>query len=263
MENRERSFRILSRSFVNGTKLGELTGIMPGSESAIRVFLVDDHTVVRRGIEAYLEMVDDIEMLGEAGNGREALDRVAELEVAGQPPDVVLMDLIMPEMDGIAATAEIKERWPEIEVVALTSFIEEDKVHGALQAGATGYLLKDAKAAEVVTAIRAAHNGEMHLDPAVARQLAESLRAPRRPALRGRAGQIEPLTEREREVLGLIAQGKANKEIARELGIGERTVRSHITGILGKLGLASRTQAAVYAVREGLVAAKPETGGTS
>jgi len=215
----------------------------------IRVFLVDDHGVVRRGIEAYLEMVDDIEMLGEARNGREALERVAQLEAVEQPPDVVLMDLLMPEMDGIAATAAIKERWPEIEVVALTSFIEEDKVHGALQAGATGYLLKDASAAEVAAAIRAAYHGEMHLDPAVARRLAESLRAPRRSGLRDR----EALTERERGVLALVGEGKSNKEIARELGIGDRTVRTHISSILGKLGLASRTQAALYAVRAGLV----------
>ena len=216
--------------------------------SPIHVLLVDDHAMVRRGIEAYLEVVDDVEMVGEAATGQEALERVAQLEAAGQPPDVVLMDLLMPEMDGIAATAAIKERWPEIEVVALTSFIEEDKIHGALQAGATGYLLKDAAAAEVAAAIRAAYNGEMHLDPAVARRLAESLRAPTR------AAPIEPLTAREREVLALVALGKANKEIARELGIGERTVRTHMSSILGKLGLASRTQAAVYAVREGLVA---------
>jgi DNA-binding NarL/FixJ family response regulator len=216
-------------------------------DAPIRVLLVDDHGVVRRGIEAYLDLVDDIEMLGEAGNGREALARVAEMDAAGRPPDVVLMDLLMPEMDGIAATAAIKERWPDIEVVALTSFIEEDKIHGALQAGATGYLLKDAAATEVAAAIRAAHQGEMHLAPAVARRLAESLRAPTREK------PIEPLTEREREVLGLVAQGKANKEIARQLEISERTVRTHVSSILGKLGLVSRTQAALYAVREGLV----------
>jgi DNA-binding NarL/FixJ family response regulator len=218
----------------------------PGA-SPIRVFLVDDHAVVRRGIEAYLEMVDDIEMLGQAGNGQQALERLDQLQTAGQPPDVVLMDLLMPEMDGIAATAAIKDRWPEIEVVALTSFIEEDKVHGALRAGATGYLLKDATAAEVASAVRAAYNGETHLDPAVARQLAESLQASRRVA------PIEQLTERERDVLRLVAQGKPNKEIARELGIGDRTVRTHVTSILGKLGLVSRTQAAILAVREGLV----------
>jgi DNA-binding NarL/FixJ family response regulator len=216
-------------------------------DSPIRVLLVDDHGVVRRGLEAYLDLVDDIEMVGEAGNGREALARVAEMDAAGRPPDVVLMDLLMPEMDGIAATAALKERWPDIEVVALTSFIEEDKIHGALQAGATGYLLKDAAATEVAAAIRAAHHGEMHLDPAVVRRLAESLRAPTREK------PIEPLTEREREVLGLVAQGKANKEIARQLEISERTVRTHVSSILGKLGLVSRTQAALYAVREGLV----------
>ena len=216
-------------------------------DAPIRVLLVDDHGVVRRGIEAYLDLVDDIEMLGEAGNGREALARVAEMDAAGRPPDVVLMDLLMPEMDGIAATAAIKARWPGIEVVALTSFIEEDKIHGALQAGATGYLLKDAAATEVAAAIRAAHQGEMHLAPAVARRLAESLRAPTREK------PVEPLTEREREVLGLVAQGKANKEIARQLEISERTVRTHVSSILGKLGLVSRTQAALYAVREGLV----------
>jgi DNA-binding NarL/FixJ family response regulator len=216
-------------------------------DASIRVLLVDDHGVVRRGLEAYLDLVDDIEMVGEAGNGREALARVAEMDAAGRPPDVVLMDLLMPEMDGIAATAAIKERWPDIEVVALTSFIEEDKIHGALQAGATGYLLKDAAATDVATAIRAAHHGEMHLDQAVLQRLAESLRAPTREKL------IEPLTEREREVLGLVAQGKANKEIARQLEISERTVRTHVSSILGKLGLVSRTQAALYAVREGLV----------
>jgi len=216
-------------------------------DSPIRVLLVDDHGVVRRGIEAYLDLVDDIEMVGEAGNGHEALARVAEMDAAGRPPDVVLMDLLMPEMDGIAATAALKERWPDIEVVALTSFIEEDKIHGALQAGATGYLLKDAAATEVAAAIRAAHHGEMHLDPAVVRRLAESVRAPTREK------PIEPLTEREREVLGLVAQGKANKEIARQLEISERTVRTHVSSILGKLGLVSRTQAALYAVREGLI----------
>jgi DNA-binding NarL/FixJ family response regulator len=215
--------------------------------SPIQVLLVDDHSVVRRGIEAYLEVVDDIEMLGQAATGQEALERIAQFEAVGQPPDVVLMDIIMPEMDGIAATAAIKDRWPEIEVVALTSFIEEDKIHGALRAGAIGYLLKDAAAAEVAAAIRAAYEGQMRLDPAVARRLSESLRAPRHPA------PVEPLTERERDVLRLVAEGKATKEIARELGIGDRTVRTHVTNILGKLGLASRTQAAIYAVREGLV----------
>lgn len=219
---------------------------------AIRVLLVDDHGVVRRGIQAYLEMVDDIEMVGEAANGQQALDAIGRLETESGVPDVVLMDLLMPQMDGIASTAAIKHRWPEIEVVALTSFIEEEKVHGALQAGATGYLLKDAAAREVAAAIRAAHNGEMHLHPAVARRLTESLRTPKPEE------PVEPLTERERDVLALVAEGRANKEIARQLGIGERTVRTHVSSILAKLGLASRTQAALYAVREGLVAGPSE-----
>jgi DNA-binding NarL/FixJ family response regulator len=219
---------------------------------SIGVLLVDDHAMVRRGIEAYLDVLDDIEIMGEAATGNEALDCMARLEAEGRLPDVVLMDLLMPEMDGIAATAAIKGRWPQIEVVALTSFIEEDKVRGALAAGATGYLLKDARAPEVATAIRAAYHGEMHLDPAVVRQLAESMQAPR-----SRQEPVEHLTEREREVLALIGQGKSNKEIGRELGISERTVRTHTTSILAKLDMVSRTQAAVYAVREGLV---PERG---
>ncbi len=216
-------------------------------DTPIRVFLVDDHGVVRRGMRAYLEMLDDIEVVGEAADGQQALDRLAALAAATTLPNVVLMDLLMPRMDGIAATAVIKERYPEVEVVALTSFIEEEKVHAALQAGATGYLLKDAEADEVVAAIRAAHAGEVHLDAAVAKRLMQALRAPKADGL------VEPLTDREREVLALVARGQANKEIARQLGISERTARTHVSNILGKLGLASRTQAALYAVREGLI----------
>lgn len=214
--------------------------------ASIRVFLVDDHNVVRRGMHAYLDMLDDIEIVGEAGDGRQALERIAALEQQDLLPDVVLMDLLMPQMDGIEATAELKRRYPMVEVVALTSFIEEEKVHRALQAGAAGYLLKDAEADEVARAIRAAHRGEVHLDPAVAKRLMQSLRAPKQEA-------AEPLTEREREVLILVAQGRANKEIARQLGISERTARTHVSNILGKLSLASRTQAALYAVREGML----------
>lgn len=224
-----------------------------GDESAgpapISVLLVDDHGVVRRGMRAYLEMLDDVEVVGEAADGQQAVECIAALDAAGTAPDVVLMDLLMPRMDGIAATAAIKERWPLVEVVALTSFIEEEKVHAALRAGATGYLLKDAEADEVAAAIRAAHNGEVHLDPAVAKRLMQSLRSPKP------LETVEPLTEREREVLALVAQGRANKEIGRQLGISERTARTHVSNILGKLGLASRTQAALYAVRKGLVPA--------
>jgi DNA-binding NarL/FixJ family response regulator len=218
---------------------------MEGSEP-IRVLVVDDHRVVREGLRSYLELVDDIEMVGEATNGRAALDWLARAKAQGGLPDVVLMDLMMEPMNGIEATAAVKERYPDIEVVAVTSFVEEEKVHAALEAGAAGYLLKDAEADEVAAAIRAARRGEVHLDPAVARQLTASLR-------RGAsASPRDLLTEREREILALVAQGKANKEIAAELVISERTARTHVSNILSKLDLASRTQAALWAVREGL-----------
>jgi DNA-binding NarL/FixJ family response regulator len=211
----------------------------------IRVLLVDDHRVVRRGVMAYLDLTEDVEVVGEAGDGRQALDCIAALEPGGVP-DVVLMDLLMPEMDGISATREIKSRWPVIEVVAMTSFVEEAKVRAALEAGAAGYLLKDADADEVAQAIRAAVAGEMHLDPVVARLLADSLHAPRRPG--------EDLTPREREVLGLVADGASNRQIAETLVVSERTARTHVSAILSKLELVSRTQAALWAVREGMSA---------
>ena len=210
----------------------------------IRVFLVDDHRVVRRGVSAYLEQVDDIEVIGGAGDGRQALDRIAALEQADGLPDVVLMDVLMPVMDGITATSQIRSRWPAVEVAAMTSFAGEAKVRGALEAGAAGYLLKDADADEVANAIRGALDGQMHLDPAVARLLADSVRAPRRPA--------ERLTPREREVLALVAEGASNRQIARTLVMSERTARTHVSAVLAKLGLVSRTQAALWAVREGL-----------
>ena len=212
----------------------------------IRVLVVDDHRVVREGLRSYLALVDDIEMVGEASDGRAALDWLARAKAAGGLPDVVLMDLMMEPMNGIETTAAVKERYPDIEVVAVTSFVEEEKVHAALEAGAGGYLLKDAEADEVAAAIRAARRGEVHLDPAVARQLTASLR--RGPS----ASPKDLLTEREREILALVAQGKANKEIAAELVISERTARTHVSNILSKLDLASRTQAALWAVREGL-----------
>jgi DNA-binding NarL/FixJ family response regulator len=211
----------------------------------IRVFVVDDHAVVRRGMQAYLELIDDLELVGDAASGQQALDRILALAAAGRPPDVVMMDLVMPGLDGIATTAALKERHPEVEVVAMTSFSEGERVHSALQAGAAGYLLKDAEADAVAVAIRAAHRGEVHLDPVVAEQLTRSLRTPRPQAL-------ATLTEREREVLTLLAQGLSNKDIARQLFISERTARTHVSSILAKLDLASRTQAALWAIREGL-----------
>lgn len=221
----------------------------PEAGNIIRVFLVDDHRVVRSGVGAYLQLMDDIAVVGEAADGRQALDRIALLEPNGGLPDVVLMDLLMPVMDGISATRQIRKRWPSIDVVAMTSFVEEAKVRDALEAGAAGYLLKDADADQVASAIRAAVDGQMHLDPAVARLLADSLRGPRRPRDR--------LTRREREVLALVAQGSSNRQIAHTLVVSERTARTHVSAILSKLGLVSRTQAALWAVREGLGPAEP------
>ena len=222
---------------------------MSETDSTIRVFLVDDHRVVRAGMRAFFELVDDITVVGEAGTGKEALDRIAVLEPAGELPDVVLMDLLMPVMDGIEATRELKARFPAIEVVAVTSFVEEKKVRAALQAGAAGYLLKDAEADDVERAVRGAVRGEMHLDPTVTRQLTAAMRAP--------APAASTLTPREEEVLSLIARGYSNREIANSLVVSERTARTHVSNILGKLGLASRTQAALWAAREGVTPEKP------
>ncbi|MEW6224897.1 MAG: response regulator transcription factor [Chloroflexota bacterium] len=210
----------------------------PDGSAKIRVLLADDHAVVRRGLRGFFELLDDIEIVGEAEDGRRAVELVEALH-----PDVVLMDLLMPVMDGIAATAEIKERFADVEVVALTSFIEEERVTAALEAGATGYLLKDADADDVAVAVRRAHAGEVHLDPQVARLLARRIRT-----RRDDAPQHEPLTDREREVLSLVAKGHSNKEIAALLDITERTARTHVSNILGKLDLASRTQAALWAI---------------
>jgi DNA-binding NarL/FixJ family response regulator len=215
------------------------------SMERIRVFLVDDHAVVRRGMRAFLDLVDDVEVVGDAVDGKAALDELAVLAARGALPDVVLMDLLMPGLDGVATTAAIKQRYPQVEVVALTSFSEAERVHRALAAGAAGYLLKDAEADEVVAAVRAAHRGEVHLDPVVARALTRSLVAPHRTAT--------ALTPREREILVLVAQGRSNRDIAGALVISERTARTHVSNVLAKLGLASRTQAALWAVREGLV----------
>ncbi len=210
---------------------------MSDVSAPIRILLVDDHEVVRRGLRGFLELQDDMEVVGEASDGAIAIERADELN-----PDVVLMDLLMPNVDGLTAIAAIRKSHPDTDIVAVTSFIEEEKVTAALEAGASGYLLKDAAADEVAAAIRAARAGEVHLDPAVAKMLAERMRA------RRDEPQVEPLTAREQEVLRLIGRGAANKEIAAELSITERTARTHVSNILGKLGLASRTQAALWAV---------------
>jgi DNA-binding NarL/FixJ family response regulator len=211
----------------------------------IRVFLVDDHAVVRRGLASYLDGEDDIEVIGQAGNGRRALDELAVVANApGGLPDVVLMDLLMPDMDGITCTAELIRRRPTLKVIAVTSFLEEEKVRAALDAGAAGYLLKDAEADDVADAIRTVAAGDVVLPPAVARTLVAASRRPAAP---------EPsLTAREREVIGLVAAGHTNQQIATRLGVSERTARTHVSNILSKLGLSSRTQAALWAERNGL-----------
>ena len=217
-----------------------MTGASEGSK--IRVLLVDDHGVVRRGLRGYLELLDDIEIVGEAENGLTAIELSAALV-----PDVILMDIVMPKLDGIGAIGRIKAAQPRVQIVALTSFIEEDQVLAALESGASGFILKDAEADDVAAAIRAAYNDEVHLDPAAARILAKGMRTRVQPQ------PVESLTDRELEVLSLVGHGRSTKEIATDLGITERTARTHVSNILGKLDLESRTQAALYAVERKLV----------
>ena len=211
----------------------------------IRVLIVDDHAMVRRGMRDFLDLHDDLEVVGEAPDGAAALEATARLL-----PDVVVMDLVMPGLDGIATTVELKARHPAVEVVAITSFIEEDRIAAAIEAGASGFLLKDAEADDLAAAIRSAHGGEVYLDPAVAGIVARLMRTSARG---GEAGPptttgLDRLTDRERDVLGCLARGLSNRAIAEELGMAERTARTHVSNILAKLGLASRTQAALFAV---------------
>jgi len=212
----------------------------------IRVVLVDDHAMVRRGLRDFLLLVDDIEVVGEAADGLAALAEVERLR-----PDVTVMDLNLPRLDGIEATRELRASRPEVEVVALTGFMDEDRVMAAIEAGAAGFLLKDAEPDDVAAAIRAARNGEMYLAPAVAGVVARRLRGPGGAAVRS---EQPSLTPRELEVLALLAGGLPNRAIADRLEITERTARTHVSNILAKLGLTSRTQAALYAVEHGLEA---------
>jgi DNA-binding NarL/FixJ family response regulator len=215
------------------------------SDGRIRVAVVDDHAVVRRGLRAFLDSEPDLEVVGAAEGGAQALDLLEGLD-SQRRPRVVVMDLQMRPVDGIESTRRIRARYDDVEVVVLTSFADDELVRAALEAGASGYLLKDADAHEIAAAVRAAARGELQLDPAVARGLMSSLAAVSHDA---RAD----LTARELEVLRLVGAGRANKDIAARLGISERTARTHVSNILNKLGLASRTQAALWAVREGLV----------
>lgn len=208
----------------------------------IRVFVTDDHSIVRKGIKATLELVPDMELVGEATNGREAV------EMAGaSKPDVVLMDLVMPEMDGIEAIRRIKSQFPDIAILVLTTFAGEDKVFPAIKAGASGYQLKDSDPEELVAAIRQVYRGEPALHPLIARKVLQELSRP----IDG-PPTPDPLTPREVEILKLVAKGLENPEIAAQLVISEATVRTHVSNIMSKLHLASRTQVALYALREGL-----------
>lgn len=205
----------------------------------IRVLIVDDHSVVRQGLQMFLAFDPDVELVGEADNGEEALHRARELQ-----PDVILMDLLMPKMDGITAITAIRRELPDIEIIALTSVLEDASVVGAIKAGAIGYLLKDTHADELCRAIKAAAAGQVQLSPQAAARLMREVQLPESP---------ETLTERETEVLRLIGKGLSNKDIARALNIGEKTVKTHVSSVLSKLGVSSRTQAALYAVKIGLV----------
>jgi NarL family two-component system response regulator LiaR len=207
----------------------------------IRVLLADDHAVVREGLRAFLELQDGIAVVGEAADGEEAVRAARRLT-----PDVVLMDLVMPRLDGVGAMRELRREVPAARVIVLTSFADDDRLLPAIRAGAAGYLLKNVDPGELARAVRAAHDGQALLDPSVAARLVEELAGP--------AGEPpgDALTPREREVLALIARGLSNKRIARELGVSEKTVKAHVGHVLAKLGVSDRTQAAVLAVRSGL-----------
>jgi DNA-binding NarL/FixJ family response regulator len=206
------------------------------------VFIVDDHALVRQGLRAFLQTQNDIVVIGEAENGKQAVDEMRARATTQTLPDVVLMDLNLPELDGVGAINVLHKEIPDLKIVVLSSFSETERVHAALQAGATGYLLKNSDPAEISAAIRSAQRDQVHLDPAVGRVLARSMRIAH--------GVV--LSTREREVLVLVARGHSNQEIADELFISERTARTHVSHIISKLGLSSRIQAALWAIREGI-----------
>lgn len=206
---------------------------------SIRILIADDHAVVRQGLRMFLETDADFMVVGEAENGEDAVRLSGDLQ-----PDIVLMDLIMPVMDGIIATSRIRRQYPDVEVIALTSVLDDGSIFGAIRAGAIGYLLKDTKADKLIYAVKSAVAGQVQLSPQVAKRLLKEVDFPEMP---------EPLTDRESEILRMLASGCSNKEIARDLNIGEKTVKTHVSSILSKLGVTSRTQAVVYALKTGLI----------
>ena len=214
------------------------------SDEAIRVLIVDDHAVVREGLRTFLELQDGIEVAGEAGDGAQAIKLASELE-----PDVILMDLVMPGVDGVTAMRAVRKRSPRSRVIVLTSFLDDERLMPAIEAGADGYLLKDVEPSELARAIRTAQTGEAMIAPSVAGRLLRTLSRPRSAS----TVDADRLTRREREVLELIAAGRSNKRIAFELGIAEKTVKTHVGHVFAKLGVTDRTQAALIAVRSGLV----------
>ncbi len=214
----------------------------------IRVLIVDDHAVVREGLRTFLELQDGLEVVGEAADGQQAIDEAEQLS-----PDVILMDLVMPKLDGVGAMRELRARESSARVIVLTSFLDDERLMPAIEAGAAGYLLKDVEPAELARAIRAAHGGDAILDPTVAARVVRAI-ADRSSAA---APDQERLTRREFEVLGLIARGRSNKRIALELAISEKTVKTHVGHVFAKLGVTDRTQAALLAVQQGLVDGGP------
>jgi len=210
----------------------------------IKVMIVDDHGIVRQGLRTYLDLLEDITIIAEAENGLDAIKKVKRYN-----PEIVLMDLVMPEMDGIEATHKICGSYPEVKVIVLTSFTEDEKVFSAIKSGAVGYLLKDISPPELAKAIRAVHSGETHLHPEITKKLMNQFISPKSDI------EITPdeLTPREMEVLQLIARGLSNKELAKKLTISEKTVKSHLSSIFSKLHLSDRTQAAIYALKHNLV----------